>query len=135
VLLTDDAEIHQLNREYRGVDRPTDVLSFPQDHGGAGAAADPALRTAMSGHGSPGGARASGARGHSVGRMPPRLLGDVVISVQTAAVQAGRLGHSLEHEMNRLLIHGVLHLLGHEHEGDPRAARRMRRLERKLLAG
>ena len=102
VLLTDDAEIHRLNREYRGVDRPTDVLSFAMEDA-------PAIPGA------------------------PQLLGDVVISCQAAARQAKRLGHNLEHEMNRLLIHGVLHLLGHEHEGDAKAARRMRRLERKLL--
>jgi len=104
VLLTDDAEIHQLNRDYRGVDRPTDVLSFAMDDAPA---------------------------------MPgvPRLLGDVVISCETAARQAKKLGHSIQHEMNRLLIHGVLHLLGHEHEGDAKAARKMRRLERRLLPG
>ena len=101
-MLTDDAEMRKLNRQYRGIDRATDVLSFPQD--------DP-----------------------PVAGMPV-LLGDVVISCETAARQARDNGEKIEREMNRLLIHGVLHLLGHDHESDPPAARRMRRLERKLLA-
>ncbi len=60
------------------------------------------------------------------------LLGDVVISADTAARQARAHGHSLRREMERLLIHGVLHLLGHEHEQGGAAARRMRRAELRL---
>lgn len=53
------------------------------------------------------------------------VLGDVVVSAETARRQAAELGHALEVELRALLIHGVLHLLGHDHEGDPEAARRM----------
>lgn len=83
--MTDDSEIHQLNREYRGVDRPTDVLSFSQQEGGFPSVA-------------------------------PDLLGDVVISVDAAKKQAGEQGHSLEEELFILLAHGILHLLGYDHE-------------------
>jgi rRNA maturation RNase YbeY len=100
VLLVSDGEIHRLNREWRSKDRPTDVLSFPQQ-GGDGAA-------------------------------PAGLLGDVVISVDTARRQAAERGVSLRHESERLLIHGLLHLLGYDHERSPAEARRMQRRERLL---
>src|SRR5947209_9335003 len=95
--LVTDPEIHDLNRRYRGKDRPTDVLSFPL--------AD-ALQSS--------------------------LLGEVVISVETAARQAQRRGHSLREELQTLLIHGVLHLLGYDHEVSRREAIRMRRKEREV---
>jgi probable rRNA maturation factor len=63
----------------------------------------------------------------------PMLLGDVVISVQTAARQATELGHPLEAELRVLLVHGVLHLLGHDHHDDD-GAQRMRAEEARLLA-
>jgi probable rRNA maturation factor len=86
VLLTDDNTIRDLNRRYRGVDAPTDVLAFEQE-GGA-------------------------------------LLGDVVISVETAQRQATEQGHSLDREVGLLLAHGVLHLLGWD-DCDARRRRRM----------
>ena len=92
-----DPEIHTLNRQYRGKDRPTDVLSFP-------------LADALQ----------------------PSLLGDVVISVETAARQARRRGHSLREELRTLLIHGILHLLGYDHEISRSEAIRMRRKEREV---
>jgi probable rRNA maturation factor len=104
VVLTEDAGIRALNRTWRGIDRPTDVLSFPQREG-------------------------EGPAG-----TPGAPLGDVVISLETAAVQAEKLGHSLEAEVRRLLVHGVLHLLGHDHVQGGRAAAAMRRQERRLLA-
>ncbi|MGK7346124.1 MAG: rRNA maturation RNase YbeY [Candidatus Nitrospinota bacterium M3_3B_026] len=107
VLLTDDAEIRSLNRDYRGKDRPTDVLSFSQREGEF-----------------PG--------------VAPEQLGDVVISLDTAARQAEKLGHSLDDEVERLLVHGVLHLAGYDHEKGGAEARRMRDREKKtleLLAG
>ena len=85
----DDAAIHQLNRDYRGVDRPTDVLSF-------------ALEEAESPKGLPKGA--------------PRMLGDVVIAVPTAVRQAEERGHAVEAELGLLMIHGLLHLLGLDHD-------------------
>lgn len=85
VLLTDDPTIHVLNREHRGKDRPTDVLSFPLDEHEEDASA--------------GG----------------RLLGDVVISLDTAARQAAGRKRELLAEVRFLLAHGILHLIGHDH--------------------
>jgi probable rRNA maturation factor len=84
IVLCDDAFIRELNRDYRGLDRSTDVLSFPQD-----GAADRAVAV---------------------------ILGDVVISLETATrrARAGRRG--LLDEATALLVHGVLHLVGHDHE-------------------
>jgi probable rRNA maturation factor len=94
-----DPQIHTLNRQYRGKDKPTDVLSFPL--------AD---------------------------ELQPLLLGDVVISVETAACQAQRRGHGLREELQTLLIHGILHLLGYDHEVSRSEAIRMRRKEREVKA-
>ena len=106
VLLVSDPVMHRLNLEWRGVDRPTDVLAFAQAEG-------------------PGGA-------------PVGLLGDVVISVDTARRQAAERQTPVGAELDRLLIHGVLHLLGYDHERSAAEARRMQRRERDLarrLAG
>lgn len=102
--LVGDAAIRKLNREYRRVDRPTDVLSFPL-HG--------QTRTRN-------------------GRRP-RVLGDVVISLETARRQAADYDAPVEREIERLLIHGILHLLGHDHHRKTESAR-MRREERRLAA-
>ena len=88
LLLTDDEEIAELNSLHRGKAKPTDVLSFPMNVQDNGV---PLL-------------------------LPSTLLGDVVISVDTARRQAEELEMSLEEELLRLLIHGVLHLLGYDHE-------------------
>jgi len=100
LVLVSDAEMRKLNRDWRGRDRPTDVLAFAQREG-------------------PGGA-------------PDGLLGDVVISVDTARRQAEERGHALGVEGERLLVHGLLHLLGYDHERSPAEARRMQRRERTL---
>jgi len=92
LVLGGDRLLRRLNRDYRGKDRPTDVLSFPGDGGEAG-------------------------------------LGDVVISVETAGRNARRLGRSLLQELDVLALHGLLHVLGHDHETDDGA---MDRLERRL---
>ena len=102
ILVTDDEEIHSLNRIYRATDRPTDVLSFSQLEGEGPVTA-------------------------------PQLLGDVVISWETAQRQALELGHPVLVEMKRLLVHGVLHLLGFDHEKDDEAAGAMREEEEKYL--
>lgn len=86
ILLTDDEEIRVLNREYRKIDRPTDVLSFSQVE-----------------------------EDSFPSEEEERLLGDVVISVETAERQAGEHNHSLEEEIDILLVHGLLHLLGYDH--------------------
>ncbi|MEB3186769.1 MAG: rRNA maturation RNase YbeY [bacterium] len=104
VTFVDDASIQELNREHRGKDRPTDVLSFPQW--------DPE------------------------DELPPAPLpiplGDIVISVETAERQASEYGHSLEREIGFLLAHGLLHLLGLDHE-TPEEESVMRERQRRLL--
>ena len=92
-MLTDDAEMTILNSEYRGIDAPTDVLAF-------------AMR-----------------EGEDNQAVHPMLLGDVVISLETAARQAAAAKHSLETEVAFLSVHGVLHLLGYEHETPEEEAR------------
>jgi probable rRNA maturation factor len=70
------------------------------------------------------------------GRFPhiqPEMLGDIVISIPTAARQAREEGHTLIREIDRLLVHGFLHLLGHDHERSPQEARRMKRKDQLLL--
>ncbi|HUH97900.1 MAG TPA: rRNA maturation RNase YbeY [Anaerolineales bacterium] len=83
VVLTDGARLRQLNRQYLGVDAPTDVLSFPASE------TDPERGT--------------------------RYLGDILISIPAADEQARSAGHPLESEVQLLVVHGVLHLLGHDH--------------------
>jgi probable rRNA maturation factor len=87
LVLCGDAFIQVLNRDYRGQDRPTDVLSFAMREGEDGDADDP-------------------------------VLGDVVISLETAARQAAERGHSVGREVQFLLVHGFLHLLGYDHADD-----------------
>ena len=108
-----DAEMRELNREHRDKDKPTDVLSFPLY--------EPA-------------AFERNGRTHPRERPAGELmLGDIVISVDTANAQAAAYDAPLEREMERLLIHGVLHLCGHDHEkaGERRT---MEREERRLAA-
>lgn len=102
VVLCDDAFIHPLNRDYRGKDAPTDVLSFAQREGEAAAEDDP-------------------------------VLGDVIISVETARRQAVEHGISLLQELRVLLTHGLLHLLGYDHLTEEERAE-MEEEERALLA-
>lgn len=88
IVLTDDATVRSLNRDYRGTDAPTDVLSFAQGEGEAFAAAPD-----VSQH-----------------------VGDVIISIETARKQAKQYQLTLHDEVAHLLVHGVLHLLGYDHE-------------------
>jgi probable rRNA maturation factor len=94
VALTDDDEIHELNRVFRRLDRPTDVLAFAMREGNAM------------------GARPVGDEASS----SPDLLGDVVLSVETARRQATRAGRDLASELRALLAHGLLHLVGYDHK-------------------
>ena len=107
-MITGDPEIQALNREWRGKDKPTDVLSFSQIE--SGEFPFPEAEWAAS-----------------------DVLGDVVISAETAAAQAAKGEYSLEAEYRRLLVHGVLHLLGHDHVHGGRQAAKMRREEDRLL--
>ena len=103
VSLVGDREMRVLNRDYRGKDKPTDVLAF-------------AMRE---------GRRVDG---------DDVQIGDVVISLDTAKRQAAERGHDLATETRALLIHGLLHLLGYDHERSPAEARRMKSKERQLAA-
>ena len=105
LLLTDNEHIHELNREYRGKDAATDVLSFAMEEGEDFAAV-------------PG---------------EPRLLGDIVISRQRAAEQAESYGHSTDREEAFLFIHGLLHLLGYDHERSAEDEREMFALQDKII--
>lgn len=102
-----DRAMHQLNREYRGLDKPTDVLSFAYQEVEDDAPPSPE----EAGH-----------------------LGDVVISVETAERYAGELGLTFERELEHLVIHGALHLAGYDHETDDGEMIHLeRRLRRALL--
>ena len=83
IVLTDDARLKELNRDYLGIDAPTDVLSFPASE------TDP--------------------------ETGARYIGDILISIPRARSQAKAAGHPLESEVQLLVVHGVLHLLGHDH--------------------
>ena len=115
ISFVDDVTIRRLNHLHRGKDRATDVLSFPLI----------ALRGALP--------RASlvGLGTGPQDDTPERLLGDIVISVETARRQAAAYGAKTEAEVERLLIHGLLHIVGHDHEAED-DARRMRAEERRL---
>jgi len=99
VVFISDGRIRELNRTYRGVDRPTDVLSFAMDDD----------------------------------EMNHGVLGDVYISLDTADRQAGERDVPFNEELLRLMIHGLLHLVGHTHDGEE-DGRRMRALEEEYLS-
>jgi probable rRNA maturation factor len=94
IRLSDDAELRRLNLDFRGKDRPTDILSFPDD--------------------------------------TPGRLGDIAIALETTATAAAKRRVPLGAHVQRLIVHGVLHLLGHVH-ADAREAERMERLEREAM--
>jgi probable rRNA maturation factor len=105
IVLTDDATVRRLNRDYRATDAATDVLSFAQNEGDA-APTRP--------------------------KDAPSHLGDVVISVDTALRQAAEAAISVQDELSHLLVHGILHLLGYDHER-ARDAKIMRAREDAIL--
>jgi probable rRNA maturation factor len=104
IVLTDDAAIRDLNRRWRGFDKATNVLSFP-----------------------------SGVDETMVPAGAPRLLGDVVVGLETVLREAADAGRPATAHLAHLLVHGVLHLLGFDHEAEADALR-MERLEIELLA-
>jgi probable rRNA maturation factor len=108
VALVSDRRVRALNRQYRGVDRPTDVLSFP-----------PAA---------PDGSRRVPDATHAPGAGIP-FLGDIVVARGVAARQAREAGHDERTEWRVLALHGLLHLLGYDHQRD---AGEMRRVEARL---
>lgn len=106
ILITDDAELRDLNHRFLGIDEPTDVLSFPDE-----------------------------AEGFIQGVEVPPLLGDIAISLETAARQAHEVGHSLDAEIAHLLVHGILHLCGYDHVESPEQEAEMRAREEQYLGG
>ena len=113
VLLTDDAGIHAVNLDMRGVDRPTDVLSFPEFDLTPGELPDEE-------DADPG-----------TGLIP---LGDMVISMEHVAAQAKEYGHSRRRELAYLVTHSVLHLLGYDHLDEGEQKKQMRAREEAILA-
>jgi probable rRNA maturation factor len=102
LVFTDDAHIKQLNTEWRGKDKATNVLSFP---------AFPAFPQ---------------------GKLPP-MLGDIVLAYETVLSESALERKSFEHHLSHLVVHGFLHLMGHDHEAEDEAER-MEALERRILA-
>ena len=113
VLLTDDAGIHQINKDMRDVDRATDVLSFPEFELTPGQL--PAPEDADPG----------------TGLVP---LGDMAISMEHVAAQAKEFGHSGRRELCYLVVHSVLHLLGYDHLDEGPMKAQMRQREEAILA-
>ncbi len=108
LLFSDDAEVHALNREWRGKDKPTNVLSFPMLE------REELLALAPDG--------------------PPELLGDVALALETCTREAIEKGVPLEHHATHLVVHGLLHLAGHDHVDSDTEAAAMEALEIKTLA-
>lgn len=103
ILVVDDVQIQEVNRDYLGKDRPTNVISFAMQEGEGGG-------------------------------IQPDLLGDVVISAETAARDAYDAQNTFESELYFLLLHGILHLLGYDHErGTEAEARRMEAREQEVF--
>ena len=107
ITFTDNENIHKLNAKYRGVDRPTDVLSFPLfDY--EGTSEEPPVDEAT-------------------------MLGDIVISLERAEEQAEEFGHSFEREVSFLTVHSMLHLLGYDHVNSEAEDEEMRSRQRDIM--
>jgi probable rRNA maturation factor len=102
ILITDDREIAELNRQYLGRRGPTNVIAFPMREG-------------------------------EFSDIAPEILGDVVISIETAEREAREGEMELETRFSELLIHGILHLLGFDHESNEQQAHEMEEKSRELL--
>jgi rRNA maturation RNase YbeY len=135
IMLVDDEAIRALNREHRGKDTATDVLSFPQLEESQLAQLLPPGTPVQHRCASRPDDRRVGTRAGLSARIdnrPPIPLGDIVISLETADRQARALGVSRVSRIRTLLIHGLLHLLGYDHERSRADARRQFACERKL---
>jgi probable rRNA maturation factor len=108
LLFTSDAEVQALNREWRGQNKPTNVLSFPM--------LERAELLALAPEG------------------PPELIGDIALAFETCAREADEKSVPLEHHAAHLIVHGLLHLAGYDHETSPEHATKMEALEIKALA-
>ncbi len=108
LLFTSDAEVHALNREWRSRDKPTNVLSFPMLERGELEALAP--------------------------EGPPEMLGDIALAYETCAREAAEKGVTLEAHATHLIVHGLLHLAGHDHVDSDEQAEAMEALETRILA-
>ncbi len=108
LLFTSDAEVHTLNRQWRARDKPTNVLSFPM--------LERAERESLAPDG------------------PPVMLGDIALAYETCVREAADKGVPLEHHAAHLIVHGLLHLAGHDHVGSDEQAEQMEALETAILA-
>ena len=108
LLFTSDAEVHALNREWRGRDKPTNVLSFPMLE------REELLDLAQDG--------------------PPVMLGDIALAQETCVREAAEKGVPLDHHVANLIVHGLLHLAGHDHVSSDAEAEAMEALEIAALA-
>lgn len=108
LLFTSDSEVHTLNREWRERDKPTNVLSFPMLE-----------RVELEGLATVG---------------PPVMLGDIALAYETCAREAEEKGVPLEHHATHLIVHGLLHLAGHDHVDSDTQAEQMEALETAILA-
>ncbi|MDH6370112.1 putative rRNA maturation factor [Paenibacillus sp. PastF-3] len=111
----DNTRIHELNLEFRGIDRPTDVLSFAMNESG-----EDELDIIYEVE-----------EGEALEDVPD-VLGDIIISVTRAQEQAQEYGHSLERELGFLFVHGFLHLLGYDHQDEASEAEMMSKQEKVL---
>jgi len=102
IVVTDDAGIRELNRQYLDRDRPTNVIAFPMREG-------------------------------DFPDISPALLGDVVVSADTTAAEAENAGIDFSERFDQLLIHGILHLLGYDHETDEEEAAEMEAKSNELI--
>ena len=114
IMLTDNEGIHEINKERRGVDSATDVLSFPLNDLPEGEFIPEACEYDF--------------------EAKAIALGDMVISLERCAAQAEEYGHSFQHEVSYLAVHSVLHLLGYDHLDEGERKARMREREKKIMA-
>jgi len=115
--LTDDEGIRELNKQYRGLDKPTDVLSFPMRES---AEDEPPVYMDDEFEVVEAEDEAWPVEPGEAGDPFSELLGDIVISVPRAVTQAEEYGHSLERELGFLFVHGFLHLIGYDHDDEER---------------
>lgn len=113
ITLVNDARIHEINREYRGVDRPTDVISFAMNESGDD---EPEIYVDE----------------EALDEFP-NALGDIIISIPRTKEQAEEYGHSFERELGFLTVHGFLHLVGYDH-GSPEEEKEMFGRQEEILA-
>jgi probable rRNA maturation factor len=117
IALEDDASVRDLNRDFRGQDKPTNVLAFAAMEDADGRVIPPPPDI-----------------DRDEDNDEPDMLGDVVVAFETTRDEAARDGKTLADHLTHLVVHGVLHLLGHDHQDDAEAEA-MERLETRILAG